>query len=56
MSDLIQSVLAYTRLTKEGEEFVTTDLNSHLEGVKNDLELQIKEKNATIKNSIAAGY
>lgn len=52
MSDLIQSVLAYTRLTKEGEEFVPTDLNTVLEGVKNDLEVQIKEKNAMIKNSV----
>lgn len=51
MSDLIQSVLTYSRLSKTGEEFVETDLNKILAEVKTDFELLIKEKNATIKSS-----
>ncbi|MFD2519997.1 ATP-binding protein [Emticicia soli] len=51
MSDLIQSVLTYSRLSKTGEDFVETDLNKILEEVKTDFELLIKEKNATIKSN-----
>ncbi|HEY1054905.1 MAG TPA: ATP-binding protein, partial [Emticicia sp.] len=49
MSDLIQSVLTYSRLSKTGEDFVETDLNKILSEVQTDFELLIKEKNATIK-------
>jgi len=51
MSDLIQSVLTYSRLSKTGEDFVETDLNKILEEVKTDFELLIKEKNAKIKSN-----
>ncbi len=50
MSDLIQSVLTYSRLSKTGEDFVETDLNNTLAEVKTDFELLIKEKNAIIKS------
>jgi len=48
MSDLIQSILSYSRLSKAGEDYTLTDLNIILNDVKNDFELRIKEKNATI--------
>lgn len=51
MSDLIQSVLTYSRLSKTGEDFTETDLNKILTEVQTDFELLIKEKNATIKTS-----
>ncbi|RYU95254.1 ATP-binding protein [Emticicia agri] len=50
MSDLIQSVLTYSRLSKTGEDFTETDLNKILADVQTDFELLIKEKNATIKS------
>ena len=51
MSELIQSVLAYSRLSKIGEGFTETDLNKILTDVKIDFELLLKEKGATIKSS-----
>lgn len=51
MSDLIQSVLTYSRLSKTGEDFTETDLNKILADVKTDFELLIKEKNAHIKSN-----
>jgi PAS domain S-box-containing protein len=50
MSDLIQSVLTYSRLSKTGEDFVETDLNKILAEVQTDFELLIKEKNAVVKS------
>ncbi|MBA4853004.1 ATP-binding protein [Emticicia sp. BO119] len=51
MSDLIQSVLTYSRLSKTGEDFTETDLNKILAEVQTDFELLIKEKNATIRSN-----
>jgi PAS domain S-box-containing protein len=51
MSDLIQSVLTYSRLSKTGEDFAETDLNKILTEVQTDFELLIKEKNAIIKST-----
>jgi PAS domain S-box-containing protein len=50
MSELIRSVLAFSTISKEGEEFSSTDLNKILEAVKNDYELRIEEKKAVIKS------
>jgi PAS domain S-box-containing protein len=48
MADLIQSVLNYSRLSKNEEELTPTDLNVIFENVKADYELQIEEKNAVV--------
>ncbi|MEO6283525.1 MAG: ATP-binding protein [Dyadobacter sp.] len=48
MSDLIQSVLSYSRLAKTGEEYTDTDLNKILNDIKIDFELLLAEKDATI--------
>jgi len=50
MTDLIQSVLNYSRLSQNEDELVPTDLNVILENVKADYELQIEEKNAVINS------
>ena len=48
MSDLISSVLNYSKLRTGPEDFVKTDLNKILASVKEDLELMITEKKAII--------
>lgn len=48
MTDLIKSVLNYSRLSGDGEEIVNTDLNLILSNILSDFELLIQEKNATI--------
>jgi PAS domain S-box-containing protein len=50
MSELIQSILGYSRLSKSEADCLPTDLNKILSDVKNDFELLIKEKNAVIKS------
>ncbi len=50
MTDLIKSVLNYSRLSKTGEQFEEVDLNQLVENTKTDFELLITEKKATIKN------
>lgn len=52
MSQLIQSLLAYSRLSQETEAFQPTNLNKVLDDVKTDYEMIIAEKEATI-NSVA---
>lgn len=48
MSDLIRSVLNYSRLSRKGIRFVVTDLNDTIRTVKEDLELPISEKKARV--------
>jgi PAS domain S-box-containing protein len=48
MSDLIQSVLTYSRLAKTGEEYTETDLNKILNDIKIDFELLLAERDAII--------
>jgi PAS domain S-box-containing protein len=50
MTELIRSVLNYSRLTNEGEKFTATDLNEILENVKTDFELLLEEKKAVIRS------
>lgn len=49
MSDLIRSVLNYSRLSKTDEYFTAVDLNAILQHVLTDFELLIEEKNAQVK-------
>lgn len=51
MSELIQSILSYTRFSKQDDAYSLTDLNKILGDVENDFELLIKEKNAVIKSN-----
>ncbi len=51
MSDLIQAVLNYSRLSKTGEEYADIDLNTVVENIKMDFELLISEKNAVIETT-----
>lgn len=48
MSQLIKSILAYSRLTNKDSVFEEIDLNEVLNDVRLDFELLIKEHNATI--------
>jgi PAS domain S-box-containing protein len=48
MSDLIQSVLSYSRLAKTGDDHSQVDLNKILKDIEVDFELMIAEKNARI--------
>jgi PAS domain S-box-containing protein len=48
MSDLITSVLNYSRLSRQTEPMVDTDLNEVMKGVETDFELVIQEKQASI--------
>jgi len=50
MSQLIQSVLDYSRLSQTPASFEQADLNQILENVKNDYELLIAEKEAVIES------
>jgi PAS domain S-box-containing protein len=49
MSELIKSVLNYSRLSTDGEQFVEVDLNKIIATIKLDFELVIQEKKAIIK-------
>ena len=48
MSNLIESLLTYSRTAKSKDAFQSTDLNKILEDVITDFEIIIKEKNAKI--------
>ena len=48
MSELIRSVLAYSRITKESDHFEPVDLNIILANVMTDFELLIEDKKATV--------
>jgi light-regulated signal transduction histidine kinase (bacteriophytochrome) len=48
MSRLINDVLNYSRLTKTGEQFLSTDLNKVMKDVLSDFELLIEQKQAVI--------
>lgn len=48
MTELIRAVLEYSRLSKNDDQFKLIDLSEVLENVKNDFELLIEEKHATI--------
>ncbi|HYG01046.1 MAG TPA: PAS domain-containing protein, partial [Chryseosolibacter sp.] len=48
MLTLIRDVLAFSQLSKVKQEFVEVDLNQILENTKNDFELYIEEKEASI--------
>lgn len=48
MGDLIQSVLSYSRLSKNGEATHTVDLNKVVDDIRNDFELAIDEKQAVL--------
>jgi PAS domain S-box-containing protein len=52
MSDLIRSILNYSRLGKEDEAMVYVDLNSLLKTVLEDFEVTIQKKNATISSEV----
>jgi PAS domain S-box-containing protein len=49
MSALIRDVLDYSRLAKEEDNFVRTDMNQVVDNVVTDFELLINEKNAIIR-------
>ncbi len=49
MSDLIKSVLNYSKLSGSGEEKVIVDLNTVVANIKSDFELLIEDKNAVIE-------
>lgn len=48
MSDLIRSILNYSKLAHKKEDPVPTDLNMVLKNIESDFELIIREKNAKI--------
>lgn len=48
MSELIQSVLTYSRLSKTGDMVENVDLNQLVEDIKTDFELLIEERQATV--------
>jgi light-regulated signal transduction histidine kinase (bacteriophytochrome) len=48
MSDLIQAVLNYSKLSKVSKEFSEIDLNLIVANIKTDLELVIEEKKASL--------
>lgn len=50
MSDLIQSMLSYGRLSSGESDFAEVDLNTVLVNVKNDFEIRIREKSAVIEH------
>ncbi len=51
MTELIQAVLNYSRLSKADEQYEQIDLNQVIDNIKTDFELLISEKNAVIKTS-----
>ncbi|MCF2489447.1 ATP-binding protein [Dyadobacter sp. CY347] len=48
MSELIQSVLTYSRLAKTGDDYSAVDLNKIVQNIEVDFELLIAEKHAVI--------
>jgi len=48
MTDLIKAVLNYSRLSHTEAEFTAVDLNAIVQNIKEDLELFIEEKQATV--------
>ena len=50
MLSLIRDVLAFSQLAKETQQFRKLDLNHVLQSVRNDFELLIEEKDATISS------
>lgn len=48
MQELIQDVLNFSRISLLEEQFVQNDLNKIMEELKNDFEVTIREKNASI--------
>jgi light-regulated signal transduction histidine kinase (bacteriophytochrome) len=50
MSELIQSVLTYSKLSSADALFTATDLNTILENIKADFEVLIEEKKAVIES------
>lgn len=48
MQDLIDDLLQYSRVTREQQEFVPTNLNVVLAGVLDDLQVNIEQQQATI--------
>lgn len=49
MSTLISDLLAYSRVTTRGKEFVDVDLNKIVSGILSDLEIAIEESDARIE-------
>ena len=52
MSDLIESLLTYSRTAKSQDAFQPTNLNEILNDVKTDFEIVIQEKQAEIRNDV----
>jgi PAS domain S-box-containing protein len=52
MTELIKSVLNYSRLSRNGEEMHPTDLNQILSHVKADYELLIQEKSGKVESGL----
>ncbi len=50
MSELIQSILNYSRISQTGVDYKPTDLNKILDDVRTDFELLIQEKNAIVES------
>jgi signal transduction histidine kinase len=48
MSNLINDLLEFSRVTTRGKDFTDTDLNSILNDIKSDLEIAINECNAQV--------
>ncbi|BDF95281.1 sensor histidine kinase [Pseudoalteromonas sp. KAN5] len=48
MSNLINDLLEFSRVTTRGKDFVDTDLQKVLDEILNDLEIAIKESNAQV--------
>lgn len=51
MAQLIESLLAYSRLSQQPDAFQLTDLNKVLDDVKTDFEMLITEKSAVINST-----
>ncbi|KXI28072.1 sensor histidine kinase [Paraglaciecola hydrolytica] len=49
MSDLINDLLEFSRITTRGKDFVATDLNQTITTVLDDLEIAITESNARVE-------
>ncbi len=52
MQNLIDDLLSYSHISNDKTKFETVDLNEIIEGVKNDLEFMIVEKNAMIESDV----
>lgn len=49
MKNIIESLLEYSRQTREHKQLVDTDLNAIVDDIENDLELYVTEKQATFR-------